>query len=464
MKIKNILQNKICNHYREIAPILNTSEWGAKEIINNNGSIQLDALQQLFDYLGIELVDDPNKIIKYELSTDVNNKIFRHYAGYWLEKKKYEIRESTFANYTNLFVNNILPCLGDIPCDQFNNKLLQNFAYWCKDQGGKEKKGISEHYIRDSLLLVKAVIKDGQDENIFPDFTFKQIKIPKTLQIETQKQVYTEKEYKKIIDYILKNISNKSVGILIGIYTGMRIGEICALQWRDIDFEEKIINVNKTIQRIYNPLDELEPSKVIITPGKTKNSIREIPISNDIVKILKTLKENDDFYILSNKKKPIEPRTYRKFYNKFMKAAGIEPIKFHALRHTFASINIENGTDVKTISEILGHSDISITLKTYTHISNKSKAKAIDKFNAMFKTQDEKIEFTSKYKGNICCINKRTAKCDFIGTIQDVRKYLAESSGYVCNVINGIIKDSTYDIVPKIEGITHDQFGNYVGG
>lgn len=462
--MKKLLKNKINNNYKLVASIINTSEWGAKEIIENDGQISLDNLQKLFDYLGIELVDDPNKIIKYELSTEVNNKIFRNYAGYWLERKKYEVRESTFANYTNLFLNNIIPCLGDIPCEQFNNKLIQMFAYWCKDKGGKDGKGISEHYIKDSLLLVKAVIRDGQDEGVFPDFAFKQIKIPKTLQIETQKQVYTEKEYQKIIDYILKNISSKSVGILLGIYTGMRIGEICALQWKDINFEEQIINVNKTIQRIYNPLDELEPSKIVITPGKTKNSIRQIPITNDIVQILKTIKNEDSFYILSNSKKPIEPRTYRKFYNKFMKETGVEPIKFHALRHTFASINIENGADVKTISDILGHSDIAITLKTYTHTSQKAKEKAIQKFNNMFKTKEEKINFTSNYKGNVCCINKKNGKCDYIGSIKDVSNYLAETSKYICNVINGEKDDETYNIIPKIVGITHNENGDYVGG
>lgn len=464
MKIKELIQSKINNNFKEVATILKTSEWGAEEIIIKDGETSLDNLQKLFDYLGISLVSDPNKIIKYELSTEVNNKIFRNYAGYWLERKKYEIRESTFANYTNLFINNILPCLGDIPCEQFNNKIIQMFAYWCKDKGGKEGKGIGEHYIKDSLLLVKAVIRDGQDEGVFPDFAFKQIKIPKTLQIETQKQVYTEKEYQKIIDYILKNISSKSVGILLGIYTGMRIGEICALQWKDIDFDEQIINVNKTIQRIYNPLDELEPSKIVITPGKTKNSIRQIPMTNDIIQILKTIKVEDNCYVLSNSKKPIEPRTYRKFYNKFMKETGVEPIKFHALRHTFASINIENGADVKTISDILGHSDIAITLKTYTHTSQKAKEKAIEKFNQMFKTQEEKVQFTKSYKGNLCCINKKNGKCDFIGTIKDVSNYIAETSKYVCNVINGEIDDEVYNIIPKIIGITHDKNGNYVGG
>lgn len=463
MTIKEILKYKINNNYHFAATILNTSEWGAKEIIENDGETSLKRLQDLLDYFNIELVSSSNDKIKYEISTEVNNKIFKNYAGYWLEKKKYEIRESTFANYTNLFINNILPCLGDIPCENFNNKLLQSFAYWCKEKGGKEGKGISEHYIRDSLLLVKAVIRDGQEENIFPDFAFKQIKIPKTLRIETQKQIYTEKEYKKIINYILNNISSKSVGILLGIYTGMRIGEICALQFKDIDLEENIVHINKTIQRIYNPLDELEPTKIILTPGKTKNSIRDVPISKEITEIISTLKQSNDFYVLSNSRKPIEPRTYRKFYDKFMKQAGVEPIKFHALRHTFASINIENGVDVKTISDILGHSDISITLKTYTHTTQKAKERAIEKFNNMFKTKEEKIEFTSKYKGNVCCINKKTRNLDFVGTIKDVADYLAERTNYICDVINGITDDEIYEIVPKIEGITHKN-NVYMGG
>ena len=140
--MKKLLKNKINNNHKLVDSIINTSEWGAKEIIENDGQISLDNLQKLFDYLGIELVDDPSKTIKYELSTEVNNKIFRNYASYWLLKKKYEVRESTFANYCNLLNNTIVPCLGDIPCENFNNKIIQQFAYWAKEKGGKEGKGV----------------------------------------------------------------------------------------------------------------------------------------------------------------------------------------------------------------------------------------------------------------------------------------------------------------------------------
>lgn len=110
------------------------------------------------------------------------------------------------------------------------------------------------------------------------------------------------------------------------------------------------------------------------------------------------------------------------------------------------------------------YSDIAITLQTYTHTSNKAKAKAIDKFNKMFETQEEKVKFTKAYKGNVCCINKRRGKCDFIGSIKDVSEYLVETTDHICDVINGVKEDKVYNIVPKIIGITHDEQGNYVGG
>lgn len=464
MELRGLIKTKINSNYKKAATILKTSEWGAEEIIEKDGQVSLDRLQELFDYLGIDFVDDKNKIIKHELSTEVNQRIFRNYASYWLLKKKYEVRESTFANYCNLLNNTIIPCLGDIPCESFNNKIIQQFAYWSKEKGGIEQKGVSEHYIKDCLLIIKAIIKDGQDENVFPDFGLKKIKVPKTLMIENTKKTYTEEEYKKIIEYILNNINFKSLGVLIGIFTGMRIGEICALQWKDIDFDNKFINVNKTVQRIYNPLDEFEKSKIVITPCKTENSRRNIPIASDLYKVLKALRASDNDYVLTGTNKLIEPRTFRKFYTKMMTDCGVIPIKFHSLRHTFASINIENGTDVKTISEILGHSDIAITLQTYTHTSNKSKAKAIEKFNNMFKNQDEKVAFTKTYKGNVCCINKKNNRCEFIGSIKDVSRYLVESTDYICAVINGIKDDEVYNIIPKIVGITHTKEDEYVGG
>ena len=104
-------------HYQDAARVIGTSVWEAEQILKKDGVISLDKMQLLFDFVGIKVIEDNNSNPHYELSTEINNKIFKNYAGYWLERKRYEVRESTFANYSNLFVNNIIPCLGNIPCD-----------------------------------------------------------------------------------------------------------------------------------------------------------------------------------------------------------------------------------------------------------------------------------------------------------------------------------------------------------
>ena len=168
-------------------------------------------------------------------------------------------------------------------------------------------------------------------------------------------------------------------------------------------------------------------------------------------------------YTPTGKRKYTERRSFRRKYYNFMKEIDLQPLKFHSLRHTFASINIENGADIKTISEILGHSDIDVTLKVYTHTSEKAKKKAIEKFNEIFTKEQKKAKFNSKYKGNICCISKRTGQLEYIGTIRETAKYLSISSKEVCDFINDGIEHIAYYIVPKIEGITHKN-GVYMGG
>ena len=279
--------------------------------------------------------------------------------------------------------------------------------------------------------------------------------------IGENKKTYTEEEYKKIISEILKNIDYKKLGILLGLYTGMRIGELCALQFKDIDFKEKCVRVTKTLQRTYDPTKDINPSEIKITSTKTDNSNRTIPLTDDIVKIVKEMNTGDENYVLTGKSKWTEPRTFRRFYQNFMKKINIEALKFHSLRHTFASINIENGADVKTISEILGHSDVDVTLKIYTHTSNKAKRKAVEKFEALLK--EKGIKYDSKYKGSICCINKKNGKLDFIGTVKEVSEYIGANTKYVCDCINLIKEDEAYNILPKIEGITHEN-GVYMGG
>ena len=185
------------------------------------------------------------------------------------------------------------------------------------------------------------------------------------------------------MDYIEKNFTFKNLGIYICLSTGLRIGELCALTWDDIDADNGVILVRKTIQRIYVIDDVKKRTELIIDTPKTKNSIRDIPMTSDLIKIIKPIKKivNNEYYVLTNDIKPTEPRTYRNYYKRFMKKFDIPDLKFHGLRHSFATRCIEGKCDYKTVSVILGHSNISTTLNLYVHPNLEQKKKCINQMN-----------------------------------------------------------------------------------
>ena len=450
--LKEVIEKNINNNYEVASLEIGISEFILKEFVIGNAKLAINDIERILNTLEIKIDNSKGRKIETALIVRTKEKKdkFKYYAAYWITKKKFEVKESTYCNYTNLLKNNIIPILGEVKFNEMNGDILQFFIY--QAQG---KNNLSEKTTKDCLGIIKQIIADGQGEGIIPQFVYskRKLRYKKTELIGEDKKTYTEEEYKKIISEILKNIDYKKLGILLGLYTGMRIGELCALQFKDIDFQERCVRVTKTLQRIYDPTKDINPSEIKITSTKTENSNRKIPLTNDLVKILEKMNCDAEFYVLTGTKKWTEPRTFRRFYQNFMNKIGIEPLKFHSLRHTFASINIENGSDVKTISEILGHSDIDVTLKIYTHTSEKAKRKAVEKFERLLK--EKGIKYDVKYRGNICCINKKTGKLDYIGTIKEVGNYIGNTSTYVCDCINLIKEDSVYDIVPKIEGITH---------
>ena len=151
-----------------------------------------------------------------------------------------------------------------------------------------------------------------------------------------------------------------------------------------MDLKTEVININHTIQRIY--ISTAKKSKVIISSPKTESSRRKIPIASELMPLLQQFKSNSDFYVISGEKKYIEPRTYRKFFKKMLNILKISKLKFHSLRHTFATQAIENGIDYKTVSEILGHASIGITLNLYVHPDLKHKKECLNKiFNNLAK-------------------------------------------------------------------------------
>jgi len=183
-------------------------------------------------------------------------------------------------------------------------------------------------------------------------------------------KILTREEQIKLCEFLFKDPSFKNTGILICLFTGLRIGEVCALKWKDISLSQKIIYVNKTMQRVQNSNSTDRKTKIIITQPKSSCSIRAIPLPDSIINILSLNQKTDECYVLTGKENTfIEPRNMQYHFKKVLKQCDMDSFSFHALRHTFATRCVEVGFDVKSLSEILGHASINITMNRYVHPS-----------------------------------------------------------------------------------------------
>ncbi len=189
--------------------------------------------------------------------------------------------------------------------------------------------------------------------------------------------VLSKVEQKKLESYLMEKPNIRKICVLLCLYTGLRLGEVCALKWEDIDFNHKSLCIKRTVERIKNSNSTSKTILIESTP-KSITSIRVVPIPDFIIKLLKVYYSNDLYFILSNSLKLYDPRLLESFYSRLLKKCHIKQNKFHTLRHTFSTRSIESKMDVKTLSEILGHSSVEITLKLYVHPTYEMKKSSIE--------------------------------------------------------------------------------------
>lgn len=292
-------------------------------------------------------------------------------AAAWKEDKRPYVKRSTMAAYVLILENHVLPYFGE--SNSLHEQAVQAFVLQ------KLGTGLSVKTVKDILIVLKMVMKFGV-KNEWMTYYEWDIKYP-TTSANKELDVLSVINHRKILCYIQSHFTFTGLGVYISLNTGMRIGEICALKWGDINAEEGIISVHRTIERIYIIEGEKKHTELVIDTPKTKNSRREIPMSKDLLAIIRPLKKvvNDEFYVLTNDERPTEPRTYRNYYNALMEKLGVPKLKYHGLRHSFATRCIEAGCDYKTVSVLLGHSNISTTLNLYVHPNMEQKKRCIAK-------------------------------------------------------------------------------------
>ena len=309
------------------------------------------------------------------------NTQFKTLVNTWLNSKQAMITASTHANFVLIAENHLIPQFGRRKIGTITESDIQGYIMYLYNDGRLDKGGgLTVKTIRDVILVLRLAMAYAYKEKAIPLINWEMIEYPKDLGIKRVVSLSKEEE-QNLIQCIYLNLNRKTAGILVALLTGVRIGELCGLQMKDICLSNNTISINKTVQRIF---DKRKGTTYIhIGPPKTKTSARTIPIPYLLGNIIKRfLSDNPNQYFLTGKSRPTEPRTYRQFFARFIKRHGLTKVKFHEIRHTFAVRSIEIPEfDIKSLSEILGHKNVSFTLNVYGSANIQQKAKCMNLLN-----------------------------------------------------------------------------------
>ena len=297
--------------------------------------------------------------------------VIKEVAALWKADKKQYVKESTYSAYALLVANHIEPFFGEK--EEFVESDIQQFVL------ESLRDGLSEKTVKDIVVVIKMIQKFAVKKGYMQLRPF-DVVYPKNSK-KPELAIMAKEDQRRLFEYTKANFSFRNLGIAICLCTGLRIGEICGLKWSDFDLDDGVLKVRRTVQRIYLVDGEKRTTKIVAAEPKTRESNRDIPLSGELLKIVRPLAKvvNPDFYVLSNEESPIEPRTYRSYYKRILKKLGIPDLKFHGLRHSFATRCIESKNSVKTVSVILGHSNITTTMNLYVHPDNKEKKRCIER-------------------------------------------------------------------------------------
>ncbi len=297
---------------------------------------------------------------------------FSHVATLWKIDKRQYVKPSSYAAYVHHLNKHLLPYFGGRTCIAEDE--LQAYARHLLDQG------LSVKTVKDALLIFKMIHRYGEKMGIWQHLDFR-VHFPTSAEEKKACPVLTVPQQKRLLQYLQNHFSFRNLGLLICLHGGLRIGEVCGLQWKDLDAGAGEILIRKTVSRIWISDGAEKVYRLSIGTPKTAASVRDIPLTKALAGLIRPLRKivDPEYFVVSNEARPLEPRYYRDYYLKILRELGIPPIRFHALRHSFATRCIESKCDYKTVSAILGHASISTTLDLYVHPGYTEKKRCIDR-------------------------------------------------------------------------------------
>ena len=288
----------------------------------------------------------------------------------WLDQKKICLKQSSYAQYGYIMRRHILPYWGRQSISELAADRVNSFIKSLSER-------LSAKTVRDILNVFLQVVRFAEKRHgVHIDLE----EVSRPIAQQGNLPVLSPDEQRRLSVYLRANPSRINVGVLLLLYTGIRIGELCALQWADVDLNAQAISVTKTVQRIADPdPDAKAKTRVIIDTPKSRNSVRLVPIPSFLIGLLAKIRANSTSYLLTGETKPMEPRLFQTKFKKALQSAKVAETNAHALRHTFATRAIEQNIDIKSLSEILGHSAVKFTLERYVHSSAELKRSGMER-------------------------------------------------------------------------------------
>lgn len=299
----------------------------------------------------------------------------------WLAQSRIRVKESTYACYSRIINSHIKTALGFYKINEVSLYVIEQFISNKLLFGNLHTgKALATKTVNDMLVIIKSSLEYAKNHNYDVRCNLHKLSIKHST---NEIRVFSHKEQDLLTNTLLNDMDLYKFGILLSLYTGIRIGELCSLQWQDFSPHGDILSIRKTVQRVQNTENDAgTKTKVIITEPKSQCSKREIPIPSFLMEYIVRFRSDESAYILSGLSgKCVEPRTMQYRFKRYIQQSGITDAGFHTLRHTFATRCVEVGFEIKSLSEILGHSNVDITLNRYVHSSFELKVNNMSKLS-----------------------------------------------------------------------------------
>lgn len=328
--------------------------------------------------------DTKEKLIEarsvYAQTVEQENAVFRHgtfseISRAWLESKTSSVKESTYLKYGELLDYYILPKFGEEEFSKICTSDIEAFFAYLLESGGKSQRGLSGSTLNQIRTILSGIRDYAIAQKYCVNYSLSNLKIKSDA---SKSDVFTRDEFVLLSDYLIRNLNRFCLGVLLCMYTGIRIGELCALSYNDIDLDKGVISIEHTIERVRIKIDGKYKSEVRLYTPKSIHSRRKVPVPDFLRELLGEYEEDGGYLLTGKHDKYMEPRNVQKRFKTILKKIGISQTNFHTTRHSFSTRCVECGVEAKALSEILGHTNVAFTLQRYYHPSMDTKRENIN--------------------------------------------------------------------------------------